>query len=265
MKKVNIKNVSNIFVVLVALIVLCIALSIASPWFATQKNLINIVLQAAINATLACGMTFVILTGGIDLSVGSIVALAGIVLGIIVKAEIPLAAALLVCVLIGGFCGLVNGLLVTRLNLPAFIATLGTMSIARGAALYIAGGRSISGFSGKLNFIGSGAILGIPVMIIIMALTFIIGMESPPSSNRSGLVGQTKLRHIVVTHQHIIDAIFENSFFHIFIHSSPVVSVVTKFKVILLPVRLRLFSYRIPNSCISFPALTLSFLLNAFG
>ncbi len=176
MKKVNIKNVSNIFVVLVALIVLCIALSIASPWFATQKNLINIVLQAAINATLACGMTFVILTGGIDLSVGSIVALAGIVLGIIVKAEIPLAAALLVCVLIGGFCGLVNGLLVTRLNLPAFIATLGTMSIARGAALYIAGGRSISGFSGKLNFIGSGAILGIPVMIIIMALTFIIGM-----------------------------------------------------------------------------------------
>ncbi len=176
MKKINIKNVSNIFVVLVALIVLCIALSIASPWFATQKNLINIVLQAAINATLACGMTFVILTGGIDLSVGSIVALAGIVLGIIVKAEIPLAAALLVCVLIGGFCGLVNGLLVTRLNLPAFIATLGTMSIARGAALYIAGGRSISGFSGKLNFIGSGTILGIPVMIIIMALTFIIGM-----------------------------------------------------------------------------------------
>ncbi|WP_122790485.1 ABC transporter permease [Intestinibacillus sp. Marseille-P6563] len=176
MKKLSIKSMSNTIVVLAALVVLCIALSLASPYFATKNNLINIVLQAAINATLACGMTFVILTGGIDLSVGSIVAFAGILLGVMLKAEIPLAMALLGCVLIGGICGLVNGLLVTRINLPPFISTLGMMSIARGGALYIADGRAISGFSGKLNYIGSGTILGIPVMILIMALTFLIGL-----------------------------------------------------------------------------------------
>lgn len=176
MKKLSIKSMSNTIVVLAALVVLCIALSLASPYFATKNNLINIVLQAAINATLACGMTFVILTGGIDLSVGSIVAFAGILLGVMLKAEIPLAVALLGCVLVGGICGLVNGLLVTRINLPPFISTLGMMSIARGGALYIADGRAISGFSGKLNYIGSGTILGIPVMILIMALTFLIGL-----------------------------------------------------------------------------------------
>ena len=176
MKKLSIKSMSNTIVVLAALVVLCIALSLASPYFATKNNLINLVLQAAINATLACGMTFVILTGGIDLSVGSIVAFAGILLGVMLKAEIPLAVALLGCVLIGGICGLVNGLLVTRINLPPFISTLGMMSIARGGALYIADGRAISGFSGKLNYIGSGTILGIPVMILIMALTFLIGL-----------------------------------------------------------------------------------------
>ena len=138
MKKVSIKSVSNTAVVLAALVILCVALSLASPFFAGRNNLVNIVLQATINATLACGMTFVILTGGV--------------------------------------CGLVNGLLVTRVNLPAFIATLGMMSIARGGALYIADGRAISGFSGKLNFIGSGTLLGVPVMILVMAATFAIGM-----------------------------------------------------------------------------------------
>ena len=176
MKKISLKNVSNTVVVLAALIVLCIALSVSSPYFATQNNLINIVLQAAINATLACGMTFVILTGGIDLSVGSVVAFAGILLGAMLKNDVPLGAALFGGVLIGGICGLINGLLVTRINLPAFIATLGMMSIARGGALYLADGRAISGFSGKLNFIGSGTVLGIPVMILIMAATFAIGM-----------------------------------------------------------------------------------------
>lgn len=176
MKKVSIRSVSNTVVVLAALVALCIALSFASPYFAGKNNMINIVLQAAINATLACGMTFVILTGGIDLSVGSVVAFAGILLGAMLKGGVPLGAALIGCILIGGVCGLINGLLVTRVNLPAFIATLGMMSIARGGALYIADGRAISGFSGQLNFIGSGSVLGIPVMILIMAVTFAIGM-----------------------------------------------------------------------------------------
>lgn len=176
MKKVSIKSVSNTAVVLAALVILCVVLSLASPFFAGRNNLVNIVLQATINATLACGMTFVILTGGIDLSVGSVVAFAGILLGAMLKSGVPLGAALAGCLLTGGVCGLVNGLLVTRVNLPAFIATLGMMSIARGGALYIADGRAISGFSGKLNFIGSGTLLGVPVMILVMAATFAIGM-----------------------------------------------------------------------------------------
>ena len=176
MKKIQIKELSNTVIVLAALVVLCAALSIASPYFATSGNLINIVLQAAINATLACGMTFVILTGGIDLSVGSVLAFAGILFGTMLKSNMPLPTAILLCVLIGGVCGLINGLLVTRVNLPAFIATLGMMSIARGGALYLADGRAISGFSGRLNFIGNGSFLGIPVMILIMVITFAIGM-----------------------------------------------------------------------------------------
>lgn len=176
MKKIDFKSVSNTFVVLVALVALCVVLTFASPYFATKINLINIVLQAAINATLACGMTFVILTGGIDLSVGSIVALAGILLGVMLKADVPLILALIACVLAGGLCGLVNGLMVTRVNLPAFIATLGMMSIARGSALYISKGRAISGFAGKLNLIGSGYIFGIPVMIVLMVITFAVGL-----------------------------------------------------------------------------------------
>lgn len=162
--------------ILIGLAALCLAMSIASRVFLTPDNLINVVLQAAINATIACGMTFVILTGGIDLSVGSIVAFAGVILGMMLKADVPVLAAVVVCVLLGGLCGLVNGLLVTQVNLPPFITTLGTMSIARGLALYVTGGRSISGFGGKLSAIGSGALLGIPWMIILMAITFALGM-----------------------------------------------------------------------------------------
>lgn len=172
----NLKNISNNIIILAALVVLCLAMAVASPYFATKDNIVNIILQCAINATLACGMTFVILTGGIDLSVGSIVAFAGIVMGMGLKSGMPLVAAVLVCIAVGGICGAINGLLVTHVKLPAFIATLGMMSIARGLALYIADGRSISGFSGKLNFIGSGTILGIPTMIFIMAITFSIGI-----------------------------------------------------------------------------------------
>ena len=118
---------------------------------------------------------FVILTGGIDLSVGSIVAFSGIILGAMLKANFSLGVAVILCILLGGICGLINGLLVTAVNLPPFISTLGMMSIARGSALYISKGRAIAGFSGRLNFIGSGEILGIPFMIYIMIITFIIG------------------------------------------------------------------------------------------
>ena len=124
MKQKSKVTVSNNIIVLAALIIMCVILAIVSPYFATKKNLINIVLQASINATLACGMTFVILTGGIDLSVGSIVAFSGIILGAMLKANFSLGVAVILCILLGGICGLINCLLVTAVNLPPFISTL---------------------------------------------------------------------------------------------------------------------------------------------
>ena len=175
-KKISFSKIPTTLITLAALIILCIVLSIASPYFLTQKNLVNAVLQCTINATLACGMTFVILTGGIDLSVGSVVAFVGVMLGTFVKGGMALPLAIVLSILIGGVAGIINGLLVTKIKLPPFIATLGTMSIGRGLALAKTSGRSIQGLGSGMKFIGSGSILGIPVMILIMIVVFLVGM-----------------------------------------------------------------------------------------
>lgn len=175
-KKIKFSNIPTTVITLIALIILCIILSVASPYFLTQKNLTNAVLQCAINATLACGMTFVILTGGIDLSVGSVVAFVGVMLGTFVQGGMNLPLAILLSIIIGGIAGVINGFLVTLVKLPPFIATLGTMSIGRGMALAKTGGRSIQGLGSGMKFIGNGTILGIPVMILIMVVVFIIGI-----------------------------------------------------------------------------------------
>jgi len=153
---------------------LCFILSFLSPVFLTVANLSNVILQASINATLACGMTFVIISGGIDLSVGSVLALSGVVMGSVLKSDAPLFLALSSSLVIGALCGLINGLFITLGNLPPFISTLGMMSITRGAALFYTGGRSISGFKLNLLLLGNGMIFGIPILIVIMAVTYII-------------------------------------------------------------------------------------------
>lgn len=168
----KIKN-SPIGLTAIALLILVVVLSIASPHFSKLDNIINVFIQSSINATIAFGMTLVLLTGGIDLSVGSVLAFCGIIFGMLLKQEIPLIFSVLICILLAGFVGLLNGLLVTRLSLPPFIATLGMMTISRGFALYISNGRAISGFSGKLNIIGSGAVFSIPIMVIIVVMVFI--------------------------------------------------------------------------------------------
>src|ERR1041384_4757874 len=107
--------------------VLSAALWILTPHFLTTSNLINVVEQTSINAIVAVGMTFVILSAGIDLSVGSIVALAGVILGVALRDGQPLAFALMLTLAVGVVCGAVNGLLVSHGGLPPFIVTLGTM------------------------------------------------------------------------------------------------------------------------------------------
>lgn len=157
---------------LVGLVALCAVLSMLSPYFLTTANLKTVLEQSAINGIIAVGMTFVIISAGIDLSVGSILAFGGIVLALLLQAGVGAPVALPLAIAAGGGCGLVNGLLITFGRLPPFIATLGMMSVARGAALLITEGRPISGFGSGFRVLASGEWLGIPAPAWIMLIVY---------------------------------------------------------------------------------------------
>jgi ribose transport system permease protein len=162
------------FGTLIGLVVLCAILWALTPYFFTVSNLLNVAEQTSINAVVAVGMTFVILSGGIDLSVGSIVAFAGVVLGTGLKGGEPLAVALVLALGVGLLCGLINGVLISWGGLPPFIVTLGTMSIARGAALLYTEGRPVSGFSESFRVLATGRIGFLPAPVIVMAVVYLI-------------------------------------------------------------------------------------------
>jgi ribose transport system permease protein len=145
-----------------------------TPHFLTISNLLNIAEQATIIAIIAVGMTFVIITGGIDLSVGSVLAFSGVVMASALQYEVPLPLALLIGLAVGLFCGLVNGILITVGRLPPFIATLGMMSVARGAALMFTEGRPISGFSEDFRTLATGEVLRIPTPVLIMIAVYVM-------------------------------------------------------------------------------------------
>ena len=145
-----------------------------TPHFLTVSNLLNVAEQAAIIAIVAVGMTFVIITGGIDLSVGSVLAFAGVVMASVLHKEVPLPLALAVALGTGLCCGLVNGALITVGRLPPFIATLGMMSVARGTALMFTEGRPVSGFSGGFRSLATGELLGVPVSVVIMVGVYVV-------------------------------------------------------------------------------------------
>ncbi|HYE66768.1 MAG TPA: ribose ABC transporter permease [Pyrinomonadaceae bacterium] len=145
-----------------------------TPHFLTISNLLNIGEQATIIAIIAVGMTFVIITGGIDLSVGSVLAFSGVVMASALHSGLPLPLALAVGLGVGLLCGLVNGLLITVGHLPPFIATLGMMSVARGTALMFTEGRPISGFSGSFRSLATGEVLRVPTPVIIMIVVYAI-------------------------------------------------------------------------------------------
>ncbi|MBZ0256829.1 ribose ABC transporter permease, partial [bacterium] len=157
-----------------ALLVLCVSLWIATPHFLTVSNLTNVAQQSSINAIISIGMTFVILTAGIDLSVGSVLAFVGVVLASALHADIPLPLALFIALIVGTAVGALNGAFVSWGKLPPFIVTLGMMSIARSAALVVTGGRPISGFSQGFRDISNGYVLFMPVPVIVMIALYII-------------------------------------------------------------------------------------------
>jgi inositol transport system permease protein len=142
---------------------------LAAPAFLTLQNWIIVLRQISINGILAVGITYVLLTGGVDLSVGSLVALTGVVAASFAHpGDYPLILPLLMGIATGTFGGLVNGLVVTRGRVAPFIATLGMMTAARGLALVLSGGMPVSNLSGSFNSIGSGGWLGIPLPILIL-------------------------------------------------------------------------------------------------
>ena len=145
-----------------------------TPHFLTVSNLLNVAEQAAIIAIVAVGMTFVIITGGIDLSVGSVLAFAGVVMASVLHADVPVPLALAAALGTGLFCGLVNGALITVGRLPPFIATLGMMSVARGTALMFTEGRPVSGFEGGFRSLATGEVLGLPASVVIMAGVYVL-------------------------------------------------------------------------------------------
>lgn len=164
----------NKYGLLIVLVMLCLIFGIANPVFLSASNILNILNQVSILGIIAFGMTLVILIGGIDLSVGSIVAFAGIVLAKCLFAGVPVPLCFLICLLSGGALGMINGLLVTFGKVPAFIATLGVMSAARGLALFISDGRAFSNFPASISYISNFEILYVPFPVILFALIFIL-------------------------------------------------------------------------------------------
>ena len=163
------------FGAIVAVLLLSLLLSIASPYFLTTGNLSNILVQASVIALLAGGQTFVILTGGVDLAVGALTALCGAVAGhMMIKLGMPVGWALLAAVAIGAAVGLFNGYLVAFVGIPSFIVTLGGLTLWRGLAFESTGGFDNAGMPDPLPLIGYGELWGVPMPIVISALYFMV-------------------------------------------------------------------------------------------
>ena len=154
---------------LIALALLVVVVSILSPSFLTTKNIFNVLRQTSVNAIIAAGMTFVILTGGIDLSVGSILAISGAVCASMLVSGTNMIIAIIVALAIGAVVGFLNGFIISKGKLQPFIATLATMTVFRGLTLVFTDGKPIT--FGK---IGGGSIFGIPTPAIIMIVVFLV-------------------------------------------------------------------------------------------
>ena len=162
--------------VLMILLVIVALMSLLSERFLSFSNFINIAQQTTTVAIIAVGMTVVMISGGIDLSVGSVAALAGAIgAGLMSRQGFPMPVAVVGALIVGALVGFLNGLLIVPGKLPPFVATLATMAIARGLTLVYTQGRPISGLPESFTFWGTGDLLGVPSLIWVMALVFILG------------------------------------------------------------------------------------------
>jgi putative xylitol transport system permease protein len=179
----TLQRIASEYGIYLAFVILVVALSFANKYFLTQNNISNVLLQTSINGVLAFGMTFVIITGGIDLSVGSVVALAGIVSASFATTfaqagvpggPYPVFVALTVGVLVGVASGAIIGPIVARFNVPPFVATLGMLSAARGLTLIYGGGHPVPALTPQYRWIGTGNVFGVPAPVVIFAAVFLL-------------------------------------------------------------------------------------------
>lgn len=160
--------------IVLALLILCVVLAFLSPVFLTVDNLLQVLLQASINLLIALGMTFVILTAGIDLSVGSVAAFAGITAGMLMKGGVFWPLAVIVGLVAGLAVGLINGWLISKLRITPFIVTLGMLSVVRGVTLVISDGRPVFGFPEAFIQTFAGTLGPVPMPVIIAGVAALI-------------------------------------------------------------------------------------------
>jgi len=162
--------------ILIGLLVLCVIISVANPVFLTQTNILNVLRQITTNLYLALAMTMIIIQGGIDLSVGSIIAVSGVVVAsLIVFFGLPIFVAVGLGILTGALFGAINGFIAATTAIPPFIITLASMNIARGAAMIISDGAPTRVIDDTFNFIGAGHIFGLlPIPVLYLLILIVV-------------------------------------------------------------------------------------------
>jgi ribose transport system permease protein len=153
-----------------SLMVLFIALWIASPYFLTSTNLSSLIRQTAVINIMALGMTIIIISGGIDLSVGAILAMGGLLGTMAMEKGFPIPAGIAIGLLVGLLCGLINGFLIARLKIAPFIVTLGTLGVFRGSTLLISNGLPVHQIPQAFSFLGEGNLLGVPFVLWVLVV-----------------------------------------------------------------------------------------------
>jgi ribose transport system permease protein len=167
-------STASTLTILLILIIMCVALSIAAPAFLKTSNLLSTARNFSAIAVAGFGVSIVILTGNIDISIGSIYGLAGVTVALLMKSGWAFLPAVLAGMVVGGLCGLANGLLVVYLRLPSYIATLGMMQIVRGICYILTQGYPVSGMAESFKWVGQGQLMGIPIPIYFMVLFAVI-------------------------------------------------------------------------------------------
>jgi ribose transport system permease protein len=174
--KKGIKEHIYSFGVLLSLLLLCVVVSIASPRFLTIDNLMNVAAQAAVNSIVSIGMFLAILTSGIDLSVGSVLAFSTMCMGVFaIRWGLNPLLCLFLCLAIGALLGLLNGLMLTKMRLPhPFISTMGMKQMARGLSLVVTATAPVYGFKPSINYLGSESLGVVPVSFVLVAILYVV-------------------------------------------------------------------------------------------